>query len=164
MGVVWIIKQHYPTAGERNKVATIRLLKHRLVEHELCWAVGNDPPGEGDHIVEALRGAGEIVRGGNDRAATRRLGVKDVHDLLLRRGIHAGYRFVKQINLRISGDRTCQEDPATLTTRELANLAPRKISHINTRERICHRSVIGGAGPTERSKGRGTTHHHHLAD
>ena len=112
--------------------------------------MGDDPPGEGDHIMEALRGAGEIVRGRDDRAATGSLGVEDVHDLLLRRGIHAGHRFVEQINLRISGDRTCQEDPATLTTRELADLAPRKIGHINTRQCICYRSVIGGARSTKR--------------
>jgi hypothetical protein len=135
-----------------------------LIEHKLCWAVGNDATSEGDHIVEALRGAGEIVRGRDDRAATRRLGVKDVHDLLLRRGINAGDGLVEEIDLWICGDRTRQEDPATLTTREFADLSLCKISHINTREGICHCGMIGGAGSAQRSKRWGTTHHHDLAN
>jgi hypothetical protein len=125
--VVWVIEQHHPTASERHQVTAIGLLENLLVKHELCWAVSHNASSEGDHIVEALRGAGEIVRGGDDRAAARRLGVEDVHDLLLRRWVNAGDRLIKQIDLWVGGDRTRQEDPATLTTRELTDLAPRKI-------------------------------------
>ena len=44
----------------------------------MCWAVGNDATSEGDHIVETLRGAGEIVRGGDDRAAAWDLITREV--------------------------------------------------------------------------------------
>jgi hypothetical protein len=116
VGVVWVIEQHYASAGEWNEMAAIGLLEHRLVGDELCGDMGNDAFSEGDHIVEALRGAGEIVRRSHNRAATGRLGVKDVHDLLLRRGIYAGDRLIEQIDLWVRSDRPRQENPATLTT------------------------------------------------
>ena len=114
--------------------------------------------------MEALRGAGEIVRGGDDRSATGSLGVKDVHDLLLRRGINAGDRLVEQIDLWVRSDRTRQEDPATLTAREFADLALCKIDHIDTTERVRHCRVVRGAGSTEWAERWRTPHHHHFAD
>jgi hypothetical protein len=162
--VVRIVEKDNPTAREGNEVSAIRLLKHPLIEHELCWAMGNNALCQGDHIVEPLCGTGEIVRGGDHRTATRRLSVKDVHDLLLRRGVNAGNRLVKQIDLRISSDRARQEDPAALTTRKLADLSLCKIGHINTRERIRNRSVIGSPRSTERPERWRATHHHHLTN
>jgi hypothetical protein len=160
--VVRIVEEHNATTRKWNKVAAVRLLKYPLIEHELCRAVRDHPLGEGDYIVEALCSAGEIVRSGDNRAATRRLGVKDVHDLLLRRRINARHWLVKQIDLRIGGDRTRQEDPAALTARKLANLSLCKVYHIDTRQRIRYSSAICSARSTKRSERWRTTHHHHL--
>jgi hypothetical protein len=162
VGVVWVIKKHDAPACKWNKVAAVRLLKNPLIEHELCRAVRNHPLCEGDHIVEALCGAGEIVRGGDDRAASRRLGVEDVHDLLLGRRIDARHWLVKQIDLRIGGDGTRQEDPAPLTTRKLADLSLCKVGHIDTLQRVSHRSAIGSARSTKWTERWRTTHHYHF--
>jgi hypothetical protein len=125
--------------------------------------VCDNTAGEGDHIVESLSGAGEIVRRRYDRATARSFGIEDVHDLLLRRWINTGYGLVEQVDRGVCGDRTSQEDPAALTTREFADLAPREIGHINASERISHRSVICGTRAAEWSKCRCASHHHHLA-
>jgi hypothetical protein len=163
VGVVRIIKEHHATPCERNEVTAIRLLEHPLIEHELCWAVGNDALCESDDIMEALRGTGEVVGRGNDRAAAGSLGIEDVHDLLLRRGVNAGDRLVKQIDLRIGGDRTRQEDSAALTTGEFTDLSLHKVRQINTRERIRNRCMIGSSRSTKRPKCRCAPHHHNLA-
>jgi hypothetical protein len=160
--VVRIVEEHNATARERYQVAAIRLLKHPLIEHELCWAVGNNALCEGDDIVESLCGTGEIVRGGDDRTTARRFSVKDVHDLLLRRWINAGDGFVEQIDLRIRSDRTRQEDPATLAARKRTDLSLCEVGHINTHERIRNRCVISSPRSTERPERWRATHHHHL--
>jgi hypothetical protein len=95
VGVVRVVEQDNSPASERNEVAAIRLLENPLIEHELCRTVGNDPLREGDHIMEALRSTGEIMRRRHNRTAAGSLGVEDVHDLLLRRGINARDRLVE---------------------------------------------------------------------
>jgi hypothetical protein len=162
--VVWVIEQYDPTAGEWNEMAAVGLLEDTLIKHELRGAMGNDATSKGDHIVEALRGAGEIVRGCDHGAAASRFRIEDVHDLLLRRWVNARDGLVEQVDLWVCGDRTRQEHPAALTTREFADLALRKVDHINARERISNRSVIGCARSTEWPERRSTTHHYHLAN
>jgi hypothetical protein len=162
--VVWVIEQYDPTAGEWNEMAAVGLLEDTLIEHELRGAMGYDVTSKGDHIVEALRGAGEIVRGCDHGAAASRFRIEDVHDLLLRRWVNARDGLVEQVDLWICGDRTRQEHPAALTTREFADLALREIGHINASERISHRSVICGTRAAEWSKCRCASHHHHLAN
>ena len=120
----------------------VGLLEYRLIEHQLCRAVRYNTSRKRHDIVEALCSAGEIVCGGDYRTATRRFSVKDVHDLLLRRGIYARDRFVEQIDLRIRSDRTRQENPAALTARKLADLSLCKVGHIDTSQRIHHGSAI----------------------
>jgi hypothetical protein len=164
VGVVRVVEQDNSPAGERNEVSAICLLEHPLIEHELRWAVGNNALCEGNDIMEALRGTGEVVRRRYNRAASGSLGIEDVHDLLLRRGVDASDRLVEQIDLRICGDRTRQEDPAALTTGEFTDLALRKIRHVNTRERIRNRCMIGSSRSTKRPKCGRTPHHHDLAN
>jgi hypothetical protein len=164
MGVMWIVKKHHATTSKRNKMPAVGLLEDRLIEHELCCAVCHNAPGKCDDIVKALRGTGEIVRGCDDRSSACRFGIKDVHDLLLRRWVDAGDRLVKQIDLWVSGDRTRQEDPTTLTTRELADLSPRKVRHVHSRECISNCGVIGDSRPTEWSERGRAPHHHNFAN
>ena len=57
VGVVWVIEQYNPTAGEWNEMAAVGLLEDTLIKHELRRAMGNDATSKGDHIVEALRDA-----------------------------------------------------------------------------------------------------------
>jgi hypothetical protein len=161
---MWVIEKHDATAGERNEMPAVGLLEYRLIEHQLSWAMGNNALCEGDHIVEALCSAGEIVCGGDDRPATRRFSVKDVHDLLLRRGVNARDRFVEQIDLWIRSDRTRQENPAALTARKLADLSLREIGHIDTSQRIHHGSAISNTRSTKWPERWRAPHHHDLAN
>jgi hypothetical protein len=164
VGVMRVVKEHNATTRKWNQMAAVCLFEHRLIKHELCWAVRDNAPGKCDDVVESLRGAGEIVRCRHDRAPTRSLSIKDVHDLLLRRGVNASDRFVKQIDLRVCGNSARQEDPTALSAREFANLSLRKVRHIHTRERINNRGVIGNSRSTKGPERRRAAHHHHLAD
>jgi hypothetical protein len=114
--MMWVVKQDHPSTREWHEMPAVRLLKHRSIEHEMCRAVGDDVPCEGDHIVEPLRCTGEVVGGSNDGSTTRRFGVQDVHDLLLRGGINASDWLIKQVEIWVGCDRTCDKDPTSLTT------------------------------------------------
>jgi hypothetical protein len=164
VGVVWVVKQHNPTASERDEVAAVGLFKHGLVKDKLCWPVGNHASREGNYIVKTLCGARKVMRSGHDGSTACRFGIKDVHDLFLGRGVDACDRFVKKINLRIGGDRACQEDPATLATRKFTDLPLREITHIHARERVSNRGVIGCPRSTEWPQCWRAPHHHHLAN
>jgi len=116
MGVMRIIKEHYATICEWDEVATVCLLEHVAVEDQLRWTVGDHTPGESDHIVEALRRAGKIVGRRDHGLPACRLGIQDVHDLLLRDRVNARYRLIQEIDLSIGGDRPCNEDSSSLPT------------------------------------------------
>jgi hypothetical protein len=128
--VVWVIKEYNAPIRERDKVAAVRLLQHFAIEHELRGAVCHHPAGERNHVMEPLGGAGKVVRGGDHRTPASRLGIQDVHDLLLRHRVHSGDRLVEQINLRVRSERTRNEHPSALPSGELADLTRRKVCHI----------------------------------
>jgi hypothetical protein len=94
MGVMRIIKEHHATICEWDKVAAVRLLEHLAVKDELRWAVGNNAPCQRDDVMEALRGTGKIMGGRNDGLPPRRLGIQDVHDLLLRDWVNPSHRLI----------------------------------------------------------------------
>jgi hypothetical protein len=114
--------------------------------------------------MEALRGTGEIVRGGDYGSTACRLCLEEIHDLLLRCWVHARYGLVKEIEKRISRKGTCQEDSAPLPTGELANLATCEVKHVNPLQGIGHRISINTAWATKWAKRWGAPHHHHLID
>lgn len=95
MRMVRIIEQHNATAGKRDKVAAVRLLKDLTIKHQLGFSVHNDATSKRDDVMEPLRGTGEIVRRGNDRASTCGLIVEHVHDLLLRHWVDTSHWLVE---------------------------------------------------------------------
>jgi hypothetical protein len=162
--VMWVVEEHHTTTWERNKVTAIRLFENCAVEHKVCLAVNNHSPSKCHNVVEALRGTGEIVRGGNNRSATCRLSFKEIHDPLLSCWVNASNRLVKEIEEWISRKGSCQEDASSLSTRELTDLATRQVEHVNSLQGICHRVSINAAWATQWAKRRGAPHHDHLID
>jgi hypothetical protein len=125
--VMRIVKEHNAAAGEWHQVSAVRLLEYLTVKHELRCPMHHHAPREGDHVMEALGGTGEIVRGGDDGAAASRLCIQDVHDLLLRHRVNPCNWLVEQVDLWIGGKGTRNEDAAPLPTREFADLSRRKV-------------------------------------
>jgi hypothetical protein len=160
--VVWVIKEYNAPIRERDKVAAVRLLQHFAIEHELRGAVCHHPASERNHVMEPLSGAGEVMRGGDHRTPASRLGIQDVHDLLLRHRVHSGDRLVEQINLRVRSERTRNEDASPLPSREFADLTRRKVRHIYALQRLRNCGTICGASTTERPNPWRTPHCHHL--
>jgi hypothetical protein len=162
--MVWVIKKDNATTGERNKMAAVGLFQHSAIQDKVCLAVHNDSSSQRHNVVEALRSTCEIVRGGYNRSTACNLCLKEIHDLLLRRWIHAGHGLVKQIEKRISSEGTRQEDSSSLPTRELADLATCEVEHVNSLQRIRHRVSINAAWATKWAERRSASHHHHLID
>jgi hypothetical protein len=122
-----VVKEHNAAAGEWHQMAAVRLLKYLSVKYELRSPMHHHAPCQGNHVMESLCGTGEIVRGGDDGAPASRLGVQDVHDLLMRHGVNPCDRFVKQVDLWIGGEGTRNEDAASLPAREFADLSRCKV-------------------------------------
>ena len=53
-------------------------------------------------LLEALGGAGQVVGRRDDRLAAPRLGLEDVHEVFLGRGVDAGHRLVEQEQVRLA--------------------------------------------------------------
>jgi hypothetical protein len=162
--VMWIIEEHHAATRERNKVTAIRLFENCAVEHKVRLAMNNHSPRKCHNVMEALRRTGEIVRGGYNRSATCGLGLKEVHDLLLRCWVNASNRLVEEIEERIRRKGSCQKDSTSLSAGELTNLATRQVEHVNSLQGISHRVSINAAWATKWAKRWGAPHHHHLID
>jgi hypothetical protein len=160
--MMWVIKKNNATTGERNKVAAIRLFQHSAIQDKVRLAVHNDSSSQRHNVVESLRSTGEIVRGGYNRSTACNLCLKEIHDLLLRRWVHARYRFVEEIEERISRKGTRQEDASSLPTGELADLATRQVEHVNSLQGIGHRISVNATWAAQRAECRSTAHHHYL--
>jgi hypothetical protein len=160
--VVWVIKKDNATSGERNKMAAVGLFQHSAIQDKVCLAVHNDSSSKRHNVVEALRSTCEIVRGGYNRSTACNLCLKEIHDLLLRRWIHAGHGLVKEIEKRISSEGTRQEDSSSLPARELADLATCEVEHVNSLQGIGHRISINATWAAQRAECRGAAHHHYL--
>jgi hypothetical protein len=159
---MWVVKQHHAATWKWNKVTAIGLFKNCAVEHKFRLAVHNDAARERYDIVEALRSACEVVGGGDYGSTACRLCLKKIHDLLLRRWVHARYGLVKEIEERISRKRSRQEDASSLPTGELANLATCEVEHVNPLQGIGHRISVNAAWAAQRAECRSAAHHHYL--
>jgi hypothetical protein len=160
--MVRVIKEYNAPIRERDKVAAVRLLQHFAIEHELRWAVRHHPASERNHVMEPLSGAGKVVRGCYHRPTACRLGIQDVHDLLLRHRVHSGDRFVEQVNLRVRSECARNEDASPLPTGEFADLTRRKACHVYAFQRLRNCGTICGASTTERPNPWRTPHCHDL--
>jgi hypothetical protein len=160
--MVRVIKEYNAPIRERDKVAAVRLLQHFAIEHELRWAVRHHPASERNHVMEPLSGAGKVVRGCYHRPTACRLGIQDVHDLLLRDRIHSGDRFVEQVDLRVRSECARNEDASPLSTGEFADLTRRKVCHVYAFQRLRNCGAICGASTTERPNPWRTPHCHDL--
>jgi hypothetical protein len=164
MLVVRVVKEYNAAASERHQMAAVCLLEHLSVEHELRCPMHYHAPREGDHVMEALGGTGEIVRGGDDGAAASRLCVQDVHDLLLRHRVNPCNWLVEQVDLWIGGKGTRNEDAAPLPTREFADLSRRKVRHLHTLKRLVNCGTVCRSNTTERTDARCATHCNHFVN
>ena len=79
--------------------------------------MGDDRPVDGQHALETLGGAGEIVCRRHDRTPATSLGLQDVHQVLLGRGIDAGDRLVEQVEIGLPDQGASEEHAASLTAR-----------------------------------------------
>jgi hypothetical protein len=162
--VVWVIKEYNAPIRERDKVAAVRLLQHFAIEHELRGAVCHHPASERNHVMEPLSGAGEVMRGGDHRTSASRLGIQDVHDLLLRHRVHSGDRLVQQIDLRVRGECARNENPSALPSGEFADLTRCKVCHVYAFQRLRNCGTICGASTTERPNPWRTPHRYDLVN
>jgi hypothetical protein len=160
--MVWVIKKYNATTGERNKMAAVGLFQHSAIQDKVRLAMHDDSSSQRHNVVEALRSTCEIVRGGHNRSTACNLCLKEIHDLLLRRWIHAGHGLVKEIEKRISSEGTRQEDSSSLPTGELADLATRQVEHVNSLQGISHRISVNATWAAQRAECRGAAHHHYL--
>jgi hypothetical protein len=160
--MVRVIKEYNAPIRERDKVAAVRLLQHFAIEHELRWAVRHHPASERNHVVEPLSGAGKVVRGCYHRPPASRLGIQDVHDLLLRHRVHSGDRLIQQIDLRIRSECARNENPSALPSGEFADLTRCKVCHVYALQRLLNCGTICGTSTTERPDSWRTPHCHHL--
>jgi hypothetical protein len=160
--VMWVIEEHHAATWERNKVTAVCLFQHSAIQDKVRLAVHNDSSSQRHNVVEALRSACEVVGGGDYGSTACRLCLKKIHDLLLRRWVHARYGLVKEIEERISRQGTRQEDASSLPTGELANLATCEVEHVNPLQGIGHRISVNATWAAQRAKCRSAAHHHHL--
>jgi hypothetical protein len=157
-----IIKENDAAIREWDKVAAVRLLEHLAVKDELRWAVGNNAPCQRDDVMEALRGTGKIMGGRNDGLPPRRLGIQDVHDLLLRDRVNPSHRLIQEVDLSACGDRARNKDPSSLPTGELSNLTIGEVGHVDALERLRDSGTICGTNTTKRADARRPPHCHHF--
>ena len=99
------VVEHDRLAAEDQQVPAVCRGEHVRIEHEAGRAVGDDPAVDGRDLLEALRGAGEVVRRRDDRLAAAGLGLEEVHELLLRRRVDAGHGLVEQVEVGVRGER-----------------------------------------------------------
>src|SRR5712671_2899901 len=106
MGVV----ENEPTAVTRQDedMAAVRLRQELLVEDELRGPLGDEPSVEEGRLLEPLGRADEVVGRRDDGLARSRLGLEDVHQLLLGPSVDARDGLVEEVQLWIGGDRTSE--------------------------------------------------------
>ena len=115
-----------PIALEDEHMAAVRLGQQTLVEDEVGGAGRHHAAVEERGLLEPLGRAQEVVGGGDDGPPGTRLRLEHVHELLLGRGVDAGDRLVEEVQIRLGGERTRQEDAPALTTGERSDLACRR--------------------------------------
>ena len=115
--------------------------------------------------MEALRGAEQVVGRRDHRLAGTRLGLQDVHEVLLGHGVDAGDGLVQQVQVGLGGDRPRQEDAPALAAGQGPDLAIRLRLPCRP-SRAPRRRAPGRSRPGRRPNPmqRVAAHHHHVAD
>ena len=116
------------------------------------------------HLLEALRGAGEVVGRRDDRLAAPRLGLEEVHQVLLRGRVDAGHGLVEQVEVGVRGERPGEEHAPPLAARQLTDLHAAVVGHPDLLEGLADRCPIVRSGTAQRPERRIATHHHDVAD
>ena len=86
-------------------MAAVGRREHVRIEDQRRQAVSDDRPVDGRDLLEALRGAGQVVGRRDDRLPAAGLGLEDVHQVLLCRRVDAGDRLVEEEQVRPGGER-----------------------------------------------------------
>ena len=135
-----------------------------LVEDQLLGRPGrDDPPIDQGRLLEPMGRTGQVMGGGHDGLAGPGLGLQDVHQVLLGRGVDAGDRLVEEIQLRFRGQGPGEEDPPSLAARQRPDLAVDLGVHPDGLE--APRPRDGRGGPVADRPDPGVAaHHHDLAD
>ena len=92
----------------------MNVLAHRALRH--------DPHVEQRHVIEVFRHGRQVVMHADDRLAARAQFAQHLDDGAFGRGIHAGERFVHQVQIRVLRERTGEEDALLLAAGKLADL------------------------------------------
>ena len=121
--VVGVVEDHGP-ALEDQQMTAVRAGEDVGVEHDVGRPVGHDRAIDRQHLLEPLGRAGEVVGGRDDRLAPLRLGLEEVHQVLLRRRVDAGDRLVEQEQVGLRGQRAGEEHAPSLAARQAADLRP----------------------------------------
>ena len=114
--MVSVVEEDGLTA-EEEKVAAVRAGQDVRIEDERGRTVGDDAAIDGQHTSEAAGGAGQVVGRRDDGLAAPGLGLQEVHEVLLGRGVDTGDRLVEEEQVRLGGERPGEEDPSPLTAR-----------------------------------------------
>jgi len=149
---------------EDQQVPAVGLAEDLGIEDQARGPHGDETAVQGDDRIEMGGRGGQVVRGGDDGAATLRLGMQDRHQVLLGRDVHAGDRLVEQVELGIRRDRACQERTPALAAGELTDLRLGAVEHANLVERIANGLPVGGVRPPPGTQTRVAAHHRDVPD
>ena len=108
-----------------------------------------------EHLLEALGGAGQVVGGRDHRPSRRRLGLEEVHQQLLGRGVDAGHGLVEQEQVGFGGERPGEEHAPPLAAGQAPDLGPQVVVHLHLGERVADGPAIGGARAARPGPSRG---------
>ena len=160
----WASSRMTRPALEDQQVAAVGAGEDVGVEHDVRRPVGDDRPVDGQHLLEPLGGAGEVVGGRDDRLAPLRLGLEEVHQELLGRRVDPGDRLVEQEQVRLRGERAGEEHPPPLAAGQAADLRPQVALHADLRQGVDDRPPIVATRPADRPEAREAAHHHDVLD
>ena len=93
--VVGVVEDDRPTA-EDEQMAAVGRREHVRIEDQRRRAVSDDRPVDGRDLLEALRGAEQVVGRRDDNLPAAGLGHQDIHQVLLCRRVDAGHGFVEE--------------------------------------------------------------------
>jgi hypothetical protein len=158
------IVEHDCLAAEHQQVPAVRRRQHVRVEDQRRRPVRDDPMVDRGDLLEALRGAGQVVGRGDDGLAPERLGFEEVHQLLLRRRVDAGDRLVEQVDLGVRGQGPGEEHAPSLATGQPPDLDVALVGHADLLEGLRDRRPVSRAGAAKRPERRIAAHHDDVRD
>src|SRR6476620_8844248 len=161
--VMGVVDDEGPTGqvGQDEHVPAVRLGEQSRVEDEvLRWPERYDPPVDEQRLLDPVCRARKIMGRGDDRLAGSRLGLEDVHQVFLRRGVDAGHRLVEQVQVGVSRERPGEEDAPPLAPRQRADLAIARVDHPDRGQCIVdRRAVLAMRASADADGGVAAPHH-----